>query len=87
MVGEGKYCPHCGTYVHIACKPEERCDVCGQSYHHAQRPKADPVRDALLPRALRPSKDAFPIVAMFLFLVIALLVVLVFVALKSATAK
>src|SRR5580765_1605467 len=53
---EGKACVHCGTFVHVNCEPRAFCDVCGQLFQQYELPKPDPLREAYLPRALRPAK-------------------------------
>ena len=55
---EGKFCARCGTYVHLTCEPETKCDVCGQSFQQYEPPKADPLREAILPRALRSTASS-----------------------------
>ncbi len=72
---EGKFCARCGTCVHLKCEPRERCGVCGQPLRSEALPDADPFRDAILPRALRPSKGG-PLTAALLIIVPALLLMI-----------
>src|SRR5689334_24339603 len=53
---EGKTCVHCRTFVHVTCEPRAICDVCGQPFQQYELPEPDPLRAAILPRALRPAK-------------------------------
>jgi hypothetical protein len=72
LSSEGKSCAHCETFAHVACFPQSTCDVCGQSFESYEAPKPDPLRDAILPRALRPSKSGGPVLflaALFVFLI------------------
>jgi hypothetical protein len=64
LSSEGKFCPYCGTYVHLACEPRGKCDVCGQPYQIFEPPKADPLSDAVVPPALRPSRSGGPAFAL-----------------------
>jgi hypothetical protein len=68
LSSEGKFCAHCGTVVHLACEPKATCEDCGQPFHDFQKPKADPVSEAVLPRSLRPTKDGGPMVAALLII-------------------
>ena len=61
LSSEGVFCARCGTFAHITCEPEANCGVCGQLLRHFEPPIADPLRDAILPRALRPVKSGGPI--------------------------
>ena len=63
LSSEGKFCPRCGTCVHLACEPRGECGVCGQSYQNFERPKADPLSAAVVPPALRPGGPTFAIIA------------------------
>jgi hypothetical protein len=71
---EGKLCACCGTFVHLTCELRGICDVCGERFHQYERPKADPMREAILPPALRPAKSGGPLLAGLLILFTALLV-------------
>jgi len=53
---EGKTCVHCGTFVHGTGELRATCDVCGQPFQQYDLPEPDPLREAFLPRALRPAK-------------------------------
>jgi hypothetical protein len=70
---EGKYCPRCQAFAHMACSPQDTCDVCGQAFERYEVPKFDPVSDAIVPSALRPSKAAGLVIAAGLILLLALL--------------
>ena len=54
LASEGKYCPTCGAFAHVACDELETCEACGHAFEHYERPKPDPLRDAIVPRGLRP---------------------------------
>jgi hypothetical protein len=72
LSSEGKFCPRCGTFAHFACEARDNCDICGRQFQHYERPEADPLRDAILPRALRPTKSSGPVLflaALFVFLI------------------
>ena len=60
LASEGKFCPHCESVVHLACDTGETCAVCGQPYQAYERPEPNPLRDAILPRALRPARSGGP---------------------------
>jgi hypothetical protein len=53
LSSEGKFCPTCGTFAHLACDELEMCEVCGQAFRHYEPPKPDPMREAIVPRGLR----------------------------------
>lgn len=76
LSSEGVFCAHCGTFAHLTCEPETKCGICGQPLQHYERPRADPLSEAILPRALRPSKSAGGI--MLLFAGLALLVIILY---------
>ena len=74
---EGKYCNRCDTTAHLACEPSATCGVCGQAYLLDELPKPDPLRDALLPPELRPSRSdrpGFAIAVGFAFLLLAIII-------------
>jgi hypothetical protein len=71
LSAEGKRCAQCGTFVHLACEPADECGVCGRNYTPDERPKADPLSEAILPRALRPVGSDGPFLAMFLAIALA----------------
>ena len=54
---EGKFCPQCSAYVHLVCEARDNCDSCGRPFQKYERPEADPMSDAIVPRALRPAKS------------------------------
>jgi hypothetical protein len=70
---DGKFCERCGTLVHLACALADNCDVCGQRWQRYEPPKPDPMRDAILPLSLRPSKSGGALVAAGLILLLAFL--------------
>ena len=77
LSSEGKYCNRCGTTAHLVCEPSTTCTVCGQACQLDQRPEPDPLRDALLPAALRPRGSGgpgFAIAVGFTFLLLAIII-------------
>jgi hypothetical protein len=74
LSSEGKYCARCGTFAHVACEPQSDCDACGQPFQEYERPEADPMRDAVLPRALRPASSG----GLLMISLMALMVILIF---------
>jgi hypothetical protein len=70
---DGKFCAHCQTAVHLRCEPRSECGVCGQTYQDYEAPKADPLREAVLPRALRPARSGGPVFAITAAVLFALL--------------
>jgi len=73
LSSEGKFCARCGTFAHLACAPQSACEVCGQPFECYEAPKPEPLRDAILPRALRPAKSGGPVIAAGLILLLAFL--------------
>ena len=73
LAREGKICRACGRVVHQACDAQFFCPHCGTQYEVFEAPRADVSRDAILPRSLRPSRDASPVA----FVLLALFVVAV----------
>ena len=72
LSSEGKCCPHCNICAHIVCETRDNCEICGRPFQQYERPEADPMRDAILPRALRPAKSGGPVLflaALLLFLI------------------
>src|SRR5512138_984713 len=68
---EGKSCPGCGRIVHCGCEPSATCSACGKEFQGFDRPSADPLRDALVPRALRQGGSSFQIgVVLVLFILV-----------------
>jgi hypothetical protein len=61
---EGKCCVRCGTFSHIACAPADKCDACGEALEGYEPPRADPMRQAVLPPGLRPPRDGGPVLAL-----------------------
>ena len=76
---EGKFCTHCEGVVHLACEPAARCGACGHLFAHYDPPAREPLREAVLPRSLQPSRSSGPIVATFAALVTAILVFVFFI--------
>jgi predicted nucleic acid-binding Zn ribbon protein len=70
---EGKFCARCRIFVHLRCVPHEICDVCGEPFEHDQPPESDPLRDAILPRSLRPFRAGGSLVAAVLILFVVFL--------------
>jgi hypothetical protein len=60
---EGKSCALCGTAVHLGCDPRDSCAACGHPYQMDKRSEPDPLRDAVLPRTLRPIRSGGPALA------------------------
>ena len=71
LSNEGKWCARCGTVVHRDCEPRTKCDICGEPYQAYERPAADPLTDAIAPRALRPAGSGGPALAAILTVVLA----------------
>ena len=57
--------------------------MCGQPFQEYERPKPEPMRDALLPRALRPVRIGGPLMVA-LILVPVLVFLLIFYAIAAA---
>ena len=74
---DGRFCAHCGTYVHLTCEPRATCDVCGQPSSQDKPPSADILSQAILPRALRPVRSNGPILPLLLIAVSALIFLIV----------
>lgn len=77
---DGKYCQDCRIVVHQTCDPENTCTKCGRAYQTYEPPIADPAREAVVPRSLRPSGSSGPIAivifsAVLLFFMLLLLLV------------
>ncbi len=82
---EGKFCARCGTFMHLACEPREDCSACGQPLRLETPPDTDPLRDAILPPALRPARSG-PLLIALLVLVPALLFLIIYYAILNALA-
>ena len=67
---EGKFCAPCGTVAHLTCEPRAQCNVCDQLYQFFEPAKADPMADAVLPPALRPTSSGIPMTAALLMLLL-----------------
>ena len=74
LSGEGKFCASCGYCVHRACESRPVCAVCGKPFAFQERPAADPLSTSVIPRALRPTKSAAPLLAVLMVLLMMLLV-------------
>ena len=85
LSSEGKFCARCGTFVHLICEPEAKCGVCAQPFQHYERPRVDPLSEAILPRALRTGKSGAPLMAA-LILLPALIVIIVYYAIMGVLA-
>jgi hypothetical protein len=86
LSSEGKYCEGCGAFAHAACEPAGSCPICGQPFQEYERPKPDPLRDALLPRALRPARSGGPLMVALLILLPVLVFLLIYYAIETALA-
>ena len=84
---EGKFCAQCGVFVHLTCLPQAKCDICGQPFQHEESPSADPLRDAILPPALRPVNSGAPMLAIGLALVVLIIAVLLGLILQNMKSK
>jgi hypothetical protein len=76
LSSDGEHCAYCGTYAHVACESGSNCSVCGKPLERYQRPQANPLAEAILPRSLRPAGTGGPALAVgmiFLFAVIVFL--------------
>jgi hypothetical protein len=82
LSSDGKVCERCGAFVHLACEPRNNCDVCGQPFQRYEPPEADPLRDAVLPRALRPAASGGPAFAISAAVALALLAIIVWYAIE-----
>jgi hypothetical protein len=83
---EGKFCARCGTVVHSTCEAQAKCGVCGEAYQAYERPKVDPLDEAILPPALRPAKSGGPTLALLLTTALGLLVIILWYAIEYALA-
>ena len=72
LAEEGMFCPQCDAAFHSPCAPEAVCSVCHAHLQRESAPTPDPLREAVVPRALRPPKNSAA-VYVFLFLFLALL--------------
>jgi hypothetical protein len=78
---DGKYCLICRNVVHQSCDAQSDCPRCGRTYEIQRIPDPDPVREAVLPRSLRPASSAGPIAMLFVAAVLFLFLALMFVLL------
>jgi hypothetical protein len=84
---EGKFCAQCGTFVHLTCLPQAECDVCGRQFQHEEDRKPDPLREALLPPALRPVSSGAPMLAIGLALILLAAGIILWLVLQHMEAK
>jgi len=87
LSSEGKFCADCKTVVHVTCVPSDHCSRCGQPYHFYERPKVDPLSDAVVPRALRPVKSGAPALAVFIMGLIMVVIIGIGISLTHLTGK
>ncbi len=87
LASEGKFCPHCQTVVHLTCESDDTCRICGQRYEGYERPKFDPLTDAVLPPALRPARSAGPALAISVAALFGAMLLLIWYCLMHMTAK
>src|SRR4051812_3903188 len=80
---EGNHCRHCRTYSHITCEPGGNCSVCGKPLEQYERPQADPVGEAVLPRSLRSAGTGGPALAIGMIFLFAVLVFLFYSCIAS----
>jgi hypothetical protein len=74
FANEAKFCSRCETVAHVGCGGNV-CGLCGDNLQCYAPPQTDPLRDAILPRVLRPVKTgaaAFAILFIFLFMLLLL---------------
>jgi hypothetical protein len=86
LSSEGEYCEGCEAFVHAACEPVGSCLVCGHPFQEYERLKPDPLRGALLPRALRPARSGGPLMVALLILLPVLVFLLIYYAIETALA-
>ena len=86
LSNEGKYCVRCGTVVHGVCEPGAKCAICDEQYQAYERPRVEPLSEAILPAALRPAKSSGPILAILLTTTLALLAILLWYSIEYALA-
>lgn len=66
---EGKFCPQCRTFAHVACEPAATCSVCGHPSETLAPITPDPRSEAFVPSALRPPRSGAPVLAVGLVLI------------------
>jgi len=86
LSNEGKGCARCGTVVHRTCEPRAQCDICHEPYQAYERPKVDPLSEAILPRALRPAGSGGPTLALLLTTALAVLAIILWYSVEYALA-
>jgi hypothetical protein len=87
LSSEGKYCGGCAAFVHVTCEPAGSCPVCGQAFQEYERPKPDPMREAVLPRALRPARSGGPLMVALLILFVVVVFLVIYYAIETALAR
>ena len=71
---EAKFCSRCETVMHLGCDGNV-CHSCAATFSSYVHPKADTLRGAIVPRALRPIKTgaaAFAVLFIFLLMLLIL---------------
>ena len=61
LAREGMCCPTCRIVVHRVCDTQSQCPRCGGAYEIQERPIVDPLREAIVPRSLRPGRPGSPV--------------------------
>lgn len=86
LATEGKFCTHCGVVIHLVCEPAVQCGACGRLFDPYEPPTGDPLREALLPPALRVVSSSGPLLAIFAAIVFSISAVVV-ILIKSVSEK
>src|SRR5262245_37142181 len=60
LARDGKSCTTCRIVVHRTCHTQSHCSRCGGVYQTQEPPVVDPVREATVPRNLRPVAPGSP---------------------------
>ena len=81
LSGEGKFCG-CEAAVHLMCDPQGSCATCGQQYQADKVLDTDPLRDAVLPTALRPNRSVGPAFAVSVGVAFVLLALIIWLAIE-----
>jgi len=84
---EGKFCAQCEQVVHLTCLPQPECDVCGALFQQDERPEPDPLRDAIVPRAMRPVQSGAWVLAVSLGIGLLFIASIVLFSLQNLTGK
>jgi len=75
---DGKCCCYCRIVVHQTDAAESTCTRCGRAYEVYERPVADPVRDAIVPRRLRSTGPGGGVAAILIAATLLLLLMSLF---------